>query len=132
MARPIDHHVGRLEVAVHHVVLMGVGHPLGRLERDGARLVERERHARKRASFDVFHDEERPPGALPDVVDGDDVRMLDRRSSFGLASKPEHELRIARGEQNLDGDPAAETPVPCFVDRPHRAFSHLGDQDVFP
>ena len=132
-----QHHVGRLDVAVHDAhavaVLQRREHAgrdpqrLGPVQRPG--LAEQVAHG---AALDVLHDDVRrlhgrAAGLLDDVltavVDRDDGRMVQGRGGLGLAAEPLVELRVPGqvGAQHLDRDAAAEAGVVADVDLGHPA-----------
>src|SRR6476659_5589468 len=58
---------------------------------------------------------------LTDLVDGDDVRMVERRGGLGLEHEAPETLFIAheRGREDLQGDVPLESLIPRPVDLPH-------------
>src|SRR5207248_11101787 len=75
-----QHQVLRLDVTMHHAVLVGVLQSEGRLpcviagldDREGSTLLD---EARQADAFDVLHDEEMHIARLLGVMRGDNIRM---------------------------------------------------------
>ncbi len=61
------------------------------------------------------------------VVEGADVRVIERGNRLGLAIESGAALRISGdvGRQHLDGDRAIEAGVACLVHLAHPAFAEL-------
>ena len=102
---------------------------LGRRERPGP--------AKERGqvlAVDVVHDDERAGLVHPEVVDGDDVRRVERGDRLGLHPEAGDEVGVAAvlGAQDLDGDVAAELAVGGSVDRGHAALAEELDQPISP
>ena len=84
-------------------------------------------HLIERPPSRVFHDDEVDAGIRSDVVDGDDVRVVERACRLGLLNEALLALRI--GDlvvwQHLDGDDTIEARVAGSVDDTHPAFAEL-------
>jgi hypothetical protein len=95
----------------------------------GGVKIEGRRHGQRkpmqapgqRAALEQFHDEEAHAVLEADVVDGEDVRVVQRAGRAGLELEPTPALRIGRRRfgQHLDGDRAIETCVAGPVDLAH-------------
>ena len=78
----------------------------------------------QRASLDALHDDEDlGPAGEPDVVHGDDVRVVDHGGRAGLVAEPAAVLGVAAelGGQQLHRDGAPELAVDRAVDLGHPA-----------
>ena len=64
---------------------------------------------------------------LVDLVDGDDVRVIERGRGAGFLDEPPYPIGDAAGVrvQHLDGDGAAEARVHGTVDDTHAAVAEL-------
>ena len=76
-----------------------------------------------RLSFYVLHDDEVDAIALADVIDGCDVRMIQRGRGLRFALEAKHAVRVQRQitGQNLQGDSSIQSRVSCKVDLAHTA-----------
>ncbi len=110
--------VVRLDVAVDHAALVGVGQGVGHLHRDRERLGEGQRALQRDAlvqvaAVDELAHDERTPIGLAAVDDGHDARVREQRERAGLALEAVD--RIGRFEparmQQLDRDGASELLV---------------------
>ena len=80
-------------------------------------------HDRQRLPFDELHRDEAALEHVADLVDGDDVRMIQRRGGARFLLEAADRVAVAgqaRAEQ-LDGDLAAEPRVVCEIDLAHAA-----------
>ena len=86
----------------------------------------------QRAPLEQLHHDERPALVLVDVVDGADVRMVQRRRRAGFAAEALERLAILRRRvrQELEGDETAEPQVFGLVDDAHPALAELRDDAV--
>ena len=116
-----------LEVAVDDPLLVGGGEAAGDLDRVVHHLARRQRHpahalAEGLALQQLAHHVGRA-GLVPDVVDGDDVRMVEGAGGPRLLLEPLEARGIGahRGGENLDRDLAAQARVAGAVDLAHRA-----------
>ena len=80
-----------------------------------------------RPARDELHRHERRTRVGGDVVDGDDVRMVQRRGRFRLLDEPSQPLvaRDAIGRQDFECDESIEVSIATFVDDTHTAFTEL-------
>ena len=94
---PIQQQVRRLDVAMHHAVLVGVWQSAGRLQDAVHGLVERQRpllldERREVGAVDVLHHQEVRAAGFVGVVGGDDVGMFELGGGFDLALEPPQRL----------------------------------------
>ena len=77
----------------------------------------------KGLSFEVLHDEKVDAVLVSDVVEGADVRMLERGDGPRFALEPLTEIGVGgeRRGQDFDGDEAIEPDVARLVDLAHAA-----------
>ena len=87
-----DEQVRRLDVAVDDALAVGRGQPLGRLRRPQDHLALGRRaqrgHVAEVLAFEQFGHDVRRPVVRSDVVDGEDVRVVQRRDGPGLTLEP--------------------------------------------
>ncbi len=86
----------------------------------------------ERLAFEMLHDDEVSPVLLANLVNGADVRMIQRGSSPGLALKSLEGVRIACEffGQKLQGHVAAEARILSLVDHTHASAAELFDDFV--
>src|SRR4029079_18304149 len=67
-----------------------------------------------------------------DIVDGQNVRMVERSSGLGLAREAGDPIGAGceAGRERLDGDIAVETIVARAIDCSHSAFAKLLDNSI--
>ena len=129
---PVDHQVFRLDVAVDHARLVRRLERLRGLEEDPPRLGHRDaalprQHGLERFAPDQRHQEPADAVGLPDVVDRDDMRILERRHRLRLAAEAcdqgvgEDEV----GADDLEGELPLQTEV---ADREHLGVPAAADQ----
>ena len=99
-----DHDVGRLDVAVDDAGVVGSGEPACDLRAEGDDALDRQRPALdvllERLALVAGHDDEHPAvDGLVDVVDGADVRVVERRGGLGFLTK----RRVASGSRVIPG-----------------------------
>ena len=82
---------------------------------------------REIVAVDVTHDEEDEIVGFFDVVDRDDVRMAQLRSSLGLAQKARTDVRTKCqiGRKQLDRDDSLEAPVRGTIHDAHSAAANF-------
>ncbi len=146
IARAVQQHVGRLEVAVQDAALVGVmdGAGQGRHQAGEACLlliggpVPLSRHlefgepASQAASFHELQGEVGLVVDLANVVDGDDVGMVQLGGGLGLdAEAAQGRARGGLpGQDHLEGHLAVEAHLPGPVDDAHAAAGDLAEQFV--
>ena len=81
-----------------------------------------------------FHHDEGLAVVLADFVNGDDVGMVQRRSSFGLLDEASAAVGIsaARFGQQFDGDQAFQARIPGLIDPAHTTLTDLFEQGEMP
>ena len=120
-----EHHVARLQVAMHDPGAMREGQALGDLDRAGDRLGRRHRSLRQprrqRLAVELLHHQEHRAVLLTDVVQRADVGMGERgdRRRFAFEAGPPPGIVAELPRQHLDGDAAIEPGVPGGVDLAH-------------
>ncbi len=124
-----DDGVGRLEVAVNHVAVVGIHEGLGRLHTEPQSLLERQlplvEPLPQRATFDVLHRDERRTVCVAHLVDRANVWMIQGGCVAGLAQQPRpRRLDIGR-VHHFQGHIAMERRV---VGEEHRAHSATAQQ----
>ena len=126
-ARPGQHDVGGLQVAMHDAAPVRLVQCVRDLDADPKRLFEREsalcETSREGVAFEKLHDEVLGLAVTPDVVERADVRVRELRDGLRLSLQPL--ARLGRGgqprRQDLDRDLAAQAGVLCAVDLAHSA-----------
>ncbi len=119
------HDVLRLQIPVHDVGGVSLGEAVGHLGGDRQRLARRGHpfgeDLPQCLSRDELHGDPGDPVGLPDVVDRDDVRVVERGSGPGLLLEALQPLRVGGqgGRQHLDRDLAPEPRVPRLVHLSH-------------
>ena len=123
----VEQQVLRLDVAVHHAVVVGVLERFADRRHDGQRLFRGEPAGRHRLAqvdpVDVLHHQVVEPARLAEIVDGDDVRVVQRGQHPGLRGEPLGEAGVgaAFGGQDLEGHHPAQGLLPGLVHHPHAA-----------
>ena len=126
----VDQDVGRLEVAMQDMVLMGVLHgqgdllhELGRPSRGRVALGDRLGQARP---LDEPHAEVVLPVSLANFVDGHDRGMVEAGGSLGLGTETANLGVVGEltGQDHLEGDHAIQAELPCLE---HHAHATAGD-----
>ena len=137
-AAAVDHHVGRLQVAVQHASVVRRGEPRAELPRDLERLVLRKpadplQQRGEILAVDVLHRQEVLAVDLADVVDAADVGMRDlaRDAHLGVeALERASGSDASRSRQELQRDRLAELQVVGAVDLAHAAAPEQADDAV--
>ena len=141
-----DHEVAGLEVAVHDPCGVGLGEPLGGLRevaeqrpQVGSLLVD---DLGERLAADHFHRDVvqrvrvgragRAHGLAPDLVDGDDVGMAQRRGRPGLELEASDAVFVADevGREDLERDIPPQRPILGQIDLAHPAGAERRDDPV--
>jgi hypothetical protein len=129
LARRRDEDVGRLQVAVHHEVRVGVRHGAAR----GREQAQPRRHVeppgvavvRDGAAVHVLHHEVRPPvGRHAAVEEAGHVRVVERGEDLPLGREAAHQVGVVGGaREQLDGRrlPVLAVAALGAVDDPHAA-----------
>jgi hypothetical protein len=134
----LDQHVGRLDVAVDHAELVGIGKRVGDLAGDDQRLVHRKARlaaqpVAQRLAFDERHDIVEQALGLVRVVHRQDMGVGETRRDLDLAREPmgaEREGDVAAEE--LDRDEPALPEVLRQIDRRHPASADLALERIAP
>ena len=121
----VDHHVRRLDVAVHHALVVRVLEAGGQffeqleLPRQGQRNVLLDVLGEGRP-LDVFHDDVGGAFVFAEVVDGDDVGVFEAARGLRLAEKAIVEVLVGDPQQ-LDRDHPSDVRVAAAKHHPHAA-----------
>jgi hypothetical protein len=88
----------------------------------------------ERLSLEQLDRDVRNPLVAPDVVNGDDVGVRQRRDRAGFAIEPLVEVQIGRrvGRQRLDRDLPLQPRITRAIDLAHSAFAQFGENLVWP
>jgi hypothetical protein len=134
--RPHEEDVARFEVAVDDPLAVRLVERIGDLTGDVERLFDRQRTfvepLAQRFPVEVLHHQVRRAVSVADVVEGADVRVVQRGDALRLAIEPRLELGIVGqpSRQDLDGDGALEPRVAGLVDLAHAACPERADDLV--
>ena len=127
-----QHHVARLQVAMHHALPVRALQSVRHLDAVSQHLLEGQRPAlhalRQRLAFQVFQHQVVDATLMADVVERADVGVLEGGDGARLALEALAEL-AARGEmlrQDLDGDLAVEPRVARAIHLAHAAGADGG------
>ena len=126
-----DHHIRRLEIAMHDAGRVRLGKRTRNLRGVVQALAERQSLALdqivQRLAFHVLHGDEMHAVGFLDVVDGDNVGVIERRSRFSFLHEAAPPLRVLHLvlRQHLDGDEAVQVRVTGLVNHAHAAFAEL-------
>ena len=131
MALGADHQVGALDIAMNNALAVGRLEPLRGLAGDVERFVELQRAFLEflldGSAFEEGHRQEGLSVDLVDLVDGADIRVIERRGGLGFAEKTLAMLGVFDdvGAKKLQRDRAPELQVLGLVDDAHSAFTEL-------
>ncbi len=134
----IQQHVGRLQIAMHDAVLVGISDGLGDLLDKGGSfpgphgpILDPRRQG---AAFDKAHREKVLALVLADFEDRHDPGMVELGRGFRLGFKPQHLFfrRKLSTEDRLERHDAIELLVPRLVNHAHAATGDGLQQFVFP
>jgi hypothetical protein len=100
-----------------------IGHLAGNLKRLLERRTSASQQLPEGRAFDELHHDEELPVEFPDVVDGDDPGVVQRRrrSCFVLEAPDGARVGQRFDAENFDGDLATELRIPCAIDLAHAA-----------
>ena len=128
-----DHHVARLDVAVHDALGMRGGQRVGDLGGVAQRLSQRQpvggNRAVERHAVDVLHHDEGSVALLLDAVDRDDAGVIQRRGGAGLVQKTAPGFSFGDLD-HLDGHGAIEHRVSGPIHGAHAALPEAGLDEV--
>ena len=137
VAVAVDHHVGRLQIAMEHAALVRRGDAGAELPRELDRLVLRNpsdaaQQRRQILAVDVFHREEAAAVGFAEVVEAADVlvRHLARRAQLVVELR---EVRRIAGDpfgQELQRDRLIERQIVGAIDFAHAAAAEQRDQPI--
>ena len=119
--------VGRLDVAMDDAGPVGGVERVGDVGGDGEQVGDWQRTGAQpilqRLAFEPLHGDERRSGVLADLVDGADMRMVERRSRPRFAPKSFDRGRVGRHRrgQKLERDLASEPQILGQIDDTHPA-----------
>ncbi len=136
-----EHQVGRLDVAMHQLMFVGMLQAQGRLADDLARRTSPQRPARRPAhadellqvdAVDELHDQELDAARLAGVKGPHDVRMIQSSDRLHLAAETAQRLGIIKVtvRQDLQGDRLVEIDLAGLVDDAHAAATEFLQQFV--
>jgi hypothetical protein len=134
----IEQHVGRLQVAVHHSLGMGVRQSLADLRGDPHRLLYGQRAALleprlQRAARHVLHGDVVVAALGGHVVGPHDPLVGQAHGGSGLGQEAPQDLLVTdqRGDQLLEGDRLVQQRVVGQVDEAEAAAAQQGAEGVF-
>jgi hypothetical protein len=134
----VEHHVGRLYVAVNQALAMGIVQCVRELAQDEQRLGRRQATSLaeelfKRRPWQVGHHKVIVRASLSHVKDVDDVGMIQLGRRARLAQKTFYKtlLPYQVRSQQLDCHCALEVRVVAFEDNAHSATSDFFDDLIF-
>ena len=137
LAGAVDHHVGRLEVAMDHAAFVRGGEAGAHLPRDLERAIFREPSdaAQQRAEILAVHVLHRQEGVsvdLVDVVHAADVRVRDlaRHPHFGVQLRQPRRVAIDVGRQELQRDRLTELEIVRAEHFAHPAAAQPSDDAI--
>ena len=125
-------HVAGFQIPVHDAVAVGLVERLGDLAAVTQRLLERQLAARQtygeRLPFEVLHHQVVAFAVPPDVEEGADVGMLQRRDGPRFPFEAAAQLGVfgKGGGEDLDGHGPTKARIASLVDLSHATFTELG------
>ena len=126
----VEHHVLRLDVAVHDALAVRVGERVEELDADGRHVPVAEVVAElvERVAAHELPDEDAALAVGEPVVERHDVGVVERRGGLDLA----HDARVQRppGADDLERDGLLQREVVGLVDLRETAAADLADQLV--
>jgi hypothetical protein len=131
-----QHHVSRLQIAMHQAVRVRVRERFGDLHGDRDRFIRRQRAAHhaigQRLALEVFHDEVIEIAVAPDVVDAADIGMLEMRHRlrFTLESLARFRRHARAADDDLDRDRSIQTRIARAIHLAHAALADRLDNLV--
>ena len=137
VTRSVEHHVGRLEIAMDDATFVGGGETGADLACDREAAFFRKSadafdQRREILAVHVLHREKGLPLHLVDVVDAADIRVrhLARHAHFGVELRQPRGIAIDVGRQELERDCLTELQVVGAVDLAHAAATEPSDDAV--
>ena len=133
-AAPVEHDVGRLQIAVQHAFVVRGGQAGADLARDlqrfvGGQAADAAQQRRQVFAVDVFHGEERLIVGFADVVDAADIGMRDAaRNADFVAEALERVLVGERFRQKLERHCWPRRQIVGAIDLAHAAASQQRDE----
>ena len=129
LRRPVagDHHVLRLQIAMHNSRGMRGGQPVGDACGNRQEFFQRQRSVRndraQRLAANQLHHQPCLSVARAEIVDGDDVAVIEGRGASGFAFEAREPVAIVGQlvRKNLDRYLPPETHVARAIDLPHAA-----------
>ena len=131
-----DENVGGLNVAVDYAGAMSGVERVGDFDADFEKAIEFERAAGDDVlecrAVEKFHGDEGAAVIFTDVVDGADIRVIERGGGAGFTLEPIERLGIVSEivGKKFESDEAAEASVFSFVDDAHSAAAEFFDDAV--
>ncbi len=136
-----EHQVGRLDVAMHQLMFVGMLEPQGRLADDLAGRSHSQGTARRRANadellqidaVDELHHQKLDAAGLARVVSPHDVRMIQPSDRLHLAAEAGDRLIVVQITMGKDfqGHRLVEEDLPSLVDDTHAAAAQFLQQFV--
>ena len=123
----VEQQVLRLDVAVDDAPVVGELQCVTERRHDGQRLLRRELpRAQKLAQVQAvhkFHEQVIKPARLPEVINGDDVRMVQRRQRLRLPRETFGKFRVAHAfrREKFQCDETVQGLLSCLVNHTHAA-----------
>ena len=131
-----DEEVVRLQIAMHDLLVVRGGQADGDLDADLDRLARRGRSSLEplpqRLALEQLRHGIGRSLVHADVMNGEDVRVRERRDRLGFALEAGAAIRVLRNQRrkDLDGDVAIETGVAGAIHLAHPAFTERAGHDI--